>query len=125
MLSKICLAVLAAGALALPAVADDDDDKGGRSKSAICHRTGSKALKGFFPGHIITVSTNAVAQHVARHGDVLLGPVATPAPRDDDDGGGKRALCVIDLKGRAFDSKGAQIGGPVDEDPGGDPGGPG
>ncbi len=130
MLSKFCLALLAAGGLALPAVADDDDDgsKRGGPKSAICHRTSAKAVKGFFPGHIITVSTNAAAHHVVRHRDVLLGPVATPAPRhgddDDDDGGHKRAVCVIDARGNVYDGAGRLIYG-VPTDHGGDEGGPG
>lgn len=109
MLSKFCMALLAASTLAAPVVAEPQGDK-----VSICHRTGAKPVNGFFPGHIITVSTDAAADHVVGHGDVLLFPGAEVGKS------GKRAICVVDLTGRAFDSQGAQIGGAI-----GDPGGPG
>jgi hypothetical protein len=102
--------------LAVPAAAAPNDG----DKVSICHRTGAKPVNGFFPGHIITVSTDAAADHVVDHGDVLLFPGAEVGRS------GKRAICVIDLSGKAFASDGKQIGGVIEEGPGGgDPGGPG
>lgn len=117
MLSKVCLALAAMSTLALPAAAAPKDG----DKVTICHRTGAKPVNGFFPGHIITVSTAAAADHVVGHGDVLLFPGAEVGRS------GKRAICVVDLSGKAFNSEGDQIGGAVDEGPGVvvPPGGPG
>ncbi len=117
MLSKILMALLAAGSLSVPAVADDDyDDED--SAVAVCHRTGGRAVQGLFPGHVIVVSGSAVRQHVDRHADVVLLPATV------EHFSRKKPVCLVDGPGNVF-TQDKQLVQPVAQpDTGGDPGGP-
>lgn len=109
MLSRCLLALLAAGSIALPALADDDDDDDG-PRTTVCHRTSGRAVQGFFPGHVIKVSASAISKHVPQHGDVIVSREAERAlgvrgGGDDDDDDRRRVVCLIDASGNLFNAR--------------------
>ena len=99
------LAALALLAAAAPAASADF----GAAKTTVCHRTGQKAPAGLFRGHLITVSSNAVAAHRREHSDAVV----RSGWLNRFPGG----HCRLDAAGRLYDDQGRPVPGDAPSPP--------
>lgn len=96
MTRKSLLLAALIGVTALPSAALSAADGG---KTTLCHRTGQQPRDGLFAGQVLNVSTNAVANHLENHGDLLANAGARAKLRQGEG-------CFIDANGALYNGAG-------------------